>query len=226
MNRPLFLLIVLAGAIAACSQSAEQTGNIATATPAATTASEQPNPSAPGPSPTSSASSVASARPTSRQSQSPEASRPSDVLAADGIGPYLVGSSLSQLQSRGLVANLMDSANCDASFKQAEATGHYAGKLSLAFSEGMLTDVATASNVLVTPSGARVGMSVKELETIYGSRARRIDGVSGNRALSVRVAGTDLGVVFYLDATNTRVDAIAAGQVERLEQAAVVGEGC
>jgi hypothetical protein len=225
MNRPLFLLIALACTIAACSPSASRTEGISAA-PAAAIASPQPKPSAPAPSPTEGPSSAASARPTSVPSQSPAASRPNDVLAADGIGPYLVGTTLSQLQSRGLVANLADSVNCDTSFKQAEATGRYVGMLSLSFADGRLTDVATASNVLVTPSGARVGMSVKELETIYGSRATRINGVGGNRALSVRVAGTDLGVVFYLDATNTRVDAIAAGQVVRLEQAAVVGEGC
>jgi hypothetical protein len=154
------------------------------------------------------------------------AGRSNSVLAADGIGPYQVGASLSHLRSRGLVRNLADSVNCDASFKQAEATGRYAGKLSLSFSDSRLTDVATASNALVTPSGARVGMSAEELQRIYGSRGTLITGVSGNQAFSVRVAGTNLGVVFFLEATNTKVAAIAAGEVERLEQAAVVGEGC
>jgi hypothetical protein len=69
-------------------------------------------------------------------------------------------------------------------------------------------------------------MTLAELRRVYGSRGKLITGVSGNTAYSVRVAGTVLGIVFYFDGENQRVAAIAAGGVERLEQAAIVGEGC
>jgi hypothetical protein len=148
------------------------------------------------------------------------------VLAANGIGPYQVGASLSDLQSRGLVTNVADSFNCDASWQGAEATGGYAGQLSATFHQGRLIDVATQSTDLVTPSGARVRMRLAELQSIYGTRGTLITGTSGNQAFSVRVPDTVLGIVFYLDETNTNAAAISAGEVVRLEQAAEFGEGC
>jgi hypothetical protein len=225
MNRSLFPVIVLAGAIAACSPSAGVRSDGPTGAPAASTSIASPATSL-RTSDAATASPAATATPGARPSQSASPGDSGSVLAADGIGPYRVGASLSSLRSRGLVSNVIDSVNCDSSFKQAEGTGRYAGKLSVSFADGRLTDVATASNSLVTPSRARVGMTLKDLQRIYGSRGTVIQGDGGNRAFSVRVAGTELGVVFYLEATNTKVNAVAAGQVERLEQAAVVGESC
>lgn len=220
MNRPirLFVLIAISAAVAACSVGS--LGEVPTSPPAATpSASPTPSPSLPSaPSPTPS--------PVDTPSPAEPTPDPATVMAANGIGPYVVGASLSDLQSRGLITNVAASVNCDASWQGAEATGRYAGKLSVTFHQGRLIDVATDSTELVTPSGAHVGMSLPELQSIYGTRGKLITGTSGNQAFSVRVPNTALGIVFYLDETNTTARAMSAGEVERLEQAAIVGEGC
>jgi hypothetical protein len=214
MNRPsrLFALIALATALSACSVGSPEGVRTQSVAPAAS----------PTPSPTATPAPTATPSPTTD---------PAIVLAANGIGPYVVGASLADLQSRGLVTNVDRSFHCDGSWQGGSATGPYAWRLSVTFYLGRLIDVHTSSTKLVTPSGARVGMTLDELQKIYGSRGTVITGMGDspvieNRALSVRVPDTDLGIVFYLDNANKKANAMSAGKVERLEQIAVVGEGC
>ena len=147
------------------------------------------------------------------------------VFAADGIGPYVVGTGLSELQSRAAVTGVFESELCDDA-KGAEATGRYAGQLTFSFKANRLVGVHTTSTALVTPSGARVGMTVAQLQAIYSSRGTLITGTLGNKAYIVRVVGSGLAIVFYLDPTNTRVASMSGGEAQPLEDAARVGEGC
>ena len=227
----LFSIVAFAITIAACSQAAGSIGDVPTApptaVPAVALASPDPTPSlgqtasltttvpshSPIPSP------VATPLPTE------PAIDPATVLAADGIGPYVVGARLSALESQGLVASVEPSFHCYDEWQNAEATGRYAGHLHLSFYLGQLIDVHTASPELVTPSGAIVGMPLAELQRIYGTRGTVITGVSGNEAFSVHVPA-ELGIVFFLDETNTKVWSMSAGEVKWLDSAAVVGEGC
>jgi hypothetical protein len=142
----------------------------------------------------------------------------------------VVGASLADLQSRSLV-EVYEGINihCTDAWQHAEATGAYAERLAASFYVGRLINVATNSTEFVTPSGARVGMSLTELQGIYGDRGTivtRGDGWMAYHALSVRVPNTELGIVFYLDETNTKVTSIGAGKVEPLEDLARNGEGC
>jgi hypothetical protein len=162
--------------------------------------------------------------PSSSASPSPTADR-GTVFAADGIGPYVIGTTLSDLRTRGLATAVSESPHC-ADAKGAEATGRYAGQITLSFKADRLTAVNTNSTALVTPSGARVGMTLTQLLAVYGSRGTLITGTLGNKAYVVRVLGSGLGIVFYLDATNTRVAAMSGGEATPLEDAARVGEGC
>lgn len=227
MNRSiqLFVLVVVATALAACSQAAGSVGDAptppATVAPATTVPSASPISS---PVATASASSIPS--PVATPSPTESATDPATVLAADGIGPYVVGARLSALESQGLVANVAPSFHCDDEWQNAEATGRYAGHVDLSFYLGRLINVHTASDEYVMPSGARVGMPLSGLQRIYGQRGTLITGVSANQALSVHVPDTALGIVFFLDATNTTVWSMSAGEVERLDVAAVAGEGC
>jgi hypothetical protein len=148
------------------------------------------------------------------------------VLTATGIGPYQVGATVADLEARNLIANIVPSTNCDSSWQWAEATSDVGGDVSVGFHDGRMIRVTTADEGIATASGGRVGMSRDELESIYGDRATLIEGQAGNIAYSVRDAGTQFGIVLYLDSTNTSVQAIGAGEAELLEQAAVVGEGC
>jgi hypothetical protein len=221
-SRRLFAFVAIATAIAACSQGAGSLGDVPTSPPslAQDSPDPRPSPSESAPVPTT----VPSASPTS-SSNEPSAD-PATVLAADGIGPYAIGAAMSDLLSRDLVANIEPSFHCDESWQGAQATGPYAAQLHFTFHLGRLIDVATDSTELVTPSGARVGMLLTELQSIYGSRGTLITGVNGNQAISVRVPDTALGIVFYLDETNTTAISMSAGEVQRLEQTVVVGEGC
>lgn len=224
MNRSIrfIALVALATSMAACSQAAGSVGDVATpsamAEPAITVTSASPTPS---PVATPSASPIPVATP----SPTEPATNPATVLAADGIGPYVVGARLAALESQGLVTNVEPSFHCDDEWQGAQATGRYAGQLSLSFYLGRLIDVHTDSPELVTPSGANVGMPLTELQGIYGDRGTLITGVSANQAFSVHVPD-GLGIVFFLDSTNTKVWSMSAGEVKWLDSAAVVGEGC
>ena len=132
---------------------------------------------------------------------------------------------MSTLKSRRLITNIVESLHCRDSYG-AEATGRYARKLTFTFRGARLTSVHTDSTALVTPSGARVGMTLTTIQRLYGDRGRLITGVNGNKAFSVRVPGTALAVVFFLDAENKKVRSISAGEARPLEDAARAGEGC
>jgi hypothetical protein len=222
MNRPsrLFALIALATALSACSVgSPEEVATPSVAPSASPTPPPTPSPSA-TPSPTATPAPTATPSPTTD---------PAIVLAANGIGPYVVGASLANLQSRGLVTNVEPSFHCDASWQGGEATGRYAAQLTVTFHLGRLSHVHAHSTEYVTPSGARVGMSLTKLQGIYGDRGTivtRGDGWMAYQALSVRVPNTELGIVFYLDETNSKVWSMSAGEVEALEDFARNGEGC
>jgi hypothetical protein len=170
-------------------------------------------------------SATATAGPSLSPSPTPPPTDPAIVFAADGIGKYVIGTPLSNLQGSTLISDLTESPHCTDAFG-AKATGPYAGKLSLTFRGGKLTAIHTDSTSLVTPSGAKVGMALTEVQSIYAARATLINGTLGNKALSVRVPASTLAIVLYLDATNTKVAAMSAGDAQPLEDAARNGEGC
>ena len=102
----------------------------------------------------------------------------------------------------------------------------YAGKVSLTFRGGKLSAVHTTSAGYVTPSGAKVGMTLARLQDLYGDRGTVITGQLVNKAYSVRVPATPLALVFFLDQTNTTVASMSGGEAQPLENAARTGEGC
>lgn len=222
----LVALVALVTAISACSVGAGSLGDGASAPQTALPSLAQNSPD-PSPSETPTVPSAsATSNPVGTPSPTEPAADPATVLAANGISPYVVGAKLSELQSQALVTNLEPSFHCDDTWQGAEPTGRYAGQLTVTFHLGRLIDLHTNSTEFVTPSGARVGMPLTELQSIYGSRGTLITGTSGNQAFSVHVPDTALGIVFYLDETNTKALSMSAGGFEQLEQAAVVGEGC
>ena len=226
MNRSIRLIaiVTLATSIAACSQAAGSVGDTTTPSETAPLATAVPSAS-PIASPIATASASPSPSPVATPSPTEPTTDPATVLAAHGIGPYVVGARLAALESQGLVTNVEPSFHCTDEYQHAEATGRHAGQVYPTFLFGRLIDVSTASPELVTPSGASVGMPLTELQGIYGERGTLITGVSANQAFSVHVPD-GLGIVFFLDSTNTNVWSMSAGGVERLDIMAVVGEGC
>ncbi len=179
----------------------------------------------PGTATGASPSATVSASPSPTVSPTPPPTDPATVFAADGIGPYVVGTAMSDLQARALLTAIVESPLCSDAHG-AQATGRYAGKISLTFRSGRLSAIHTNATTVVTPSGARVGMALTEIQGIYGSRGTLINGAAGNKAFSVRVPASALAVVFFLDPTNTRVTSMSGGEAQALEDAARSGEGC
>jgi len=186
------------------------------ATPPTTTPSATAGPTA---------SATPSASPNTSPSPTTSPTDPAAVLAADGIGPYVISTALTDLQNRGLVQNIVENVHCS-TYQGAEATGRYAGQVTLTFRSGRLVALHTESTALVTPSGARVGMTLTQLQGIYGSRGTLITGTTGNKAYVVRVAASGLAVVFFMDSAGTRVRSMSGGEAQGLEDAARTGEGC
>jgi len=186
-----------------------------------------PPPDSQSPTASKPVTSTANASPSPSRTPTPTAppTDPVIVFAADGIGGDMIGASLADLTARGLVKAATDSPQC-ADTKTADTTGTYAGKVSLTFRAGKLSAVHTTTNVYVTPSGAKVGMTATALQALYGDRGMVITGQLGNKAYSVRVPATPLALVFFFDQSNTTVASMSGGEAQPLENAVRTGEGC
>ncbi|MBQ1014611.1 hypothetical protein KBX53_27460 [Micromonospora sp. M51] len=107
------------------------------------------------------------------------------VLSVRGAGVYRIGASLAALTANGHID--WTASGCGP-VVHAGATGSWAGVLLLAFRDGRLVEVGTATNPPRSPAGAGVGMSFAELEAIYGRRGSLIRNDAGDaEAYLVRV---------------------------------------
>ncbi|MFE9193285.1 hypothetical protein ACFYL6_27160 [Micromonospora sp. NPDC007208] len=107
------------------------------------------------------------------------------VLSVAGAGVYRIGASLAALTSNGHID--WTAPGCGG-VVHAGVTGSWAGVLLLAFHDGRLVEVGTATAPPRSPAGASVGMSFDELEAIYGRRGSLIRNDAGDaEAYLVRV---------------------------------------
>ncbi|WP_435206422.1 hypothetical protein [Micromonospora sp. bgisy143] len=107
------------------------------------------------------------------------------VLSVRGAGVYRIGASLAALTAAGHIG--WTAPGCG-TVVNAGVTGSWAGVLLLAFRDGRLVEVGTATAPPQSPAGARVGMSFAELEAIYGARGSMIRNDAGDaEAYLVRV---------------------------------------
>ncbi|MGC4813436.1 hypothetical protein ACLQ29_23150 [Micromonospora sp. DT228] len=107
------------------------------------------------------------------------------VLGVAGAGAYRIGASLAALTANGHIDWTAPSCG---GVVHAGATGSWAGVLVLAFRDGRLVEVGTATAPPRSPAGAAVGMSFAELEEIYGRRGSLIRNDAGDaEAYLVRV---------------------------------------
>ncbi|WP_433651730.1 hypothetical protein ACQP2C_04080 [Micromonospora zamorensis] len=107
------------------------------------------------------------------------------VLGVGGAGAYRIGAGLAALTAAGRIGW---TATACGGVVHAGATGSWAGVLILAFRDGLLVEVGTATAPPRSPAGATVGMSFDELEDIYGRRGSLIRNDAGDaEAYLVRV---------------------------------------
>ncbi|MFG2009382.1 hypothetical protein ACGFNF_09950 [Micromonospora sp. NPDC048868] len=117
----------------------------------------------------------------------PAAADPDEVrlISVRGAGPFRIGADLARLSAAGLIDWM--ATGCDGTV-HAGVTGAWAGKILLAFRDGRLVEVGTATAPPRTPAGAGVGMSFAALEEIYGPRGSMIRNDAGDAsAYLVRV---------------------------------------
>ncbi|WP_433392662.1 hypothetical protein [Micromonospora sp. KLBMP9576] len=108
-----------------------------------------------------------------------------EVISVRGAGPFRIGTSLARLSAAGLIDWVAP--DCDGVVRTG-VTGAWAGTVLLAFRDGRLVEVGTATAPPRTPAGATVGMSFARLEEIYGPRGSLISNDAGDAsAYLVRV---------------------------------------
>ncbi|MFI7491194.1 hypothetical protein ACIBXA_22685 [Micromonospora echinaurantiaca] len=110
-----------------------------------------------------------------------------EVLSVRGTGPYRIGVRLDRLVAAGRID--WTAPGC-AGVVHAGATGEWAGVVLLAFRQGRLVEVGTATAPPRSPAGAAVGMSFAELERIYGPRGALISNDAGDATAYLVRIGT------------------------------------
>jgi len=110
---------------------------------------------------------------------------PGSVLSVRGAGPYRIGARQEALAAAGLLDWVVSAPGCRV--VHAGATGDWAGVILLAFRNGRLVEVGTATVPPTSPAGASVGMGWNQLEDIYGSRGRPVYNGDGDQAYVVRI---------------------------------------
>jgi hypothetical protein len=149
------------------------------------------------------------------------------VLSVDGIGPFRLGAgaTLDQLQAASQVTSVGDGGEACPQHYGAQGTGQWAGVRLWFRPDRTLEFVIVRETAIRTPSGARVGSTLAELQRIYGSRGEVL--MNGNaKAYIVRVASSGRAIFFELDLANAKVIAMFAGGSDRLAQRFQNGIDC
>jgi hypothetical protein len=155
--------------------------------------------------------------PTSPPVVSPTPSGP--VFTVDGTGAYQLGATLAALQSAGALAEVAMNAEVCTLNTGARGTGDYSD-VRLSFRpDGMLYLITNRSPDIPTPSGARVGTTLAQLNTMYaGSTHEELDP----SAFLVSAGAAGRGILFNLDASD-RVFTMSAGDADYLKSSYVNG---
>jgi hypothetical protein len=173
-----------------------------------------------GASPSAAASPAASASPKA----SPSGAGGGLVITVDGAGPYLVGNTLMKYDAEGKLAELGNGGEACPSRWSAKGTGAWTG-LQLSFTPdpgAKLEFVIARSAAISTPSGAKVGMTLAQLQSLYGPKGETLS-VGGAKAYLVAASGKAL--YFELDMDN-KAFAIIAGDATRLKNRFLDGSDC
>jgi hypothetical protein len=155
--------------------------------------------------------------------RAPSSEPAAEPLAATGVGPYAVGAKLATLRSTGVLANVNESTGCTG-WATADATGPYADALSIVFYNGAIKWLEVKTSAISTVDGAKIGMTVNAIKSIYREKGTEFKDGLGGRALSVHDTG-GLGL-FFRAANGETVSLIEAGPYEALEFRYIEGEGC
>lgn len=144
-------------------------------------------------------------------------------MSVDGAGPYRMGIDLRVLTEAGLVDGIVRRPGV-ANIVDAGATGTWSGRILLVFRDNRLVDIGTATSAVCSPAGATVGMSFKQVATIYGGRGEFLTNKDGSRGYVVRFG--DRVELFSDHPIRSGVGAFSVGEADYTEQHFLAGCGC
>ncbi|WKU05196.1 hypothetical protein [Micromonospora sp. HUAS LYJ1] len=145
-----------------------------------------------------------------------------DLLSVRGAGPFRIGASLTRLTAAGLID--WTAVDCEG-VVVAGVTGEWAGKIMVAFRNGRLVEVGTATAPPRSPAGAGVGMSFAEVAQIYGTRGTFIRNDAGD-ATAYLVRFGNRVELFTGHPIRPGVGYFQAGTADHVERAFRQGRPC
>ncbi|GAA2550912.1 hypothetical protein GCM10010435_21320 [Winogradskya consettensis] len=157
-----------------------------------------------------------SAAPGAKKGQAPVGKGSSEVLAAGGLGPYLIGVGQKDLSSAKLVGKVTKKGDC--------ATSAGLSKYdtpALAFSDGKLKRVTVTSTAVSTQAGAKVGTAYDQVKALY-PKGKQLDDWIGASAWYT-VDGKN-ALLFRID--NGKVAAIMVGEAQTVQFYFTDQQGC
>ncbi|MFC7247172.1 hypothetical protein ACFQO7_32260 [Catellatospora aurea] len=172
---------------------------------------DDPAPTTPSPSAQASVSAEASPSAATSPAASPSPS-PAINFTVDGAGPYTIGANLEALKAGGILDKVATGAETCPVNTTASGTGVWKD-IQLQFRpDGVLYLVVNRSKTIPTPSGARLGMTLAAVSSIYGNLGKELNG--GAAYLVTTTSGR--GILFDLD-QNKKVFAMIAGDAAYLK---------
>jgi len=147
------------------------------------------------------------------------------TFSVEGIGPYkwAEGQTLDSLNTSGVITDISTGGEvCSANYF-AKGTGKYSD-ISLLFTpEKKLDLVIGRGSKIHTPSGAKIGMTLTQLQNIYGSLGETL--VNGGARAYIVIVASGKGLYFDLD-VNKKVFVMIAGDGARLKNRFLLGSDC
>lgn len=144
------------------------------------------------------------------------------TFTVDGVGPYQVGVTLDSLQGAGLLDEVSTGAETCSANTTARGTVEFTD-VRLSFRpDGKLYIVTNRSPAIETASGAALGATLAELNTIYASATHEELGDGFYSAFLVRAGSAGRGILFNLGSDDS-VFTMTAGDADYLRSSYVDG---
>jgi hypothetical protein len=144
------------------------------------------------------------------------------AFTVDGVGPYQLGVTLDSLEEVGLLDEIGTGGETCAANTRARGTDVFTDVRMSFRPDGLLYLVTNRSEAIATPSGATLGSTMAELNTIYASATHEELGDGFYAAFLVRAGAAGRGILFDLG-TDDEVFTMTAGDANYLRDSYVNG---
>ncbi|GIH05393.1 hypothetical protein Rhe02_34600 [Rhizocola hellebori] len=146
---------------------------------------------------------AASASPSPTPSPSASSAAAAIHFTGEGAGPYQLGVKVAELQKDGQLSEVRSGAET-CGYTTAMGIGPWSGVHIMATPDGIVRSVSTRSPSLPTAAGARVEMTLAELQAVYGSKGEVLSRTRDKAKIYLVTTGPDgHGIVFHLYPDNS-----------------------